>query len=202
MQREKSAAATAMRMSDVVFGFVWQSLFTQDPVSILSVTGAVLVASSILIVIVFKQKSPPEKSCERDVELEPRADEKSTIVSEGGHPSANPLNVFTIVGDGDEDLCDEAELDTEGRHSLKDGDMESCTQGGISSDRSNNPMRSTIGEAHPKESKKHSISAVRDTLARMLARRARLGKDSEASLETVRSTFRYNTISQRAGLED
>ena len=59
MQREKSAAATAMRMSDVVFGFVWQSLFTQDPVSILSVTGAVLVASSILIVVVFKQMQGP-----------------------------------------------------------------------------------------------------------------------------------------------
>jgi drug/metabolite transporter (DMT)-like permease len=30
MQREKSAAATGMRMSDVVFGYVWQVLFTAD----------------------------------------------------------------------------------------------------------------------------------------------------------------------------
>ena len=39
MQREKSASATAMRMSDVVFGFVWQVLFTEDSFSILSAFG-------------------------------------------------------------------------------------------------------------------------------------------------------------------
>jgi drug/metabolite transporter (DMT)-like permease len=54
MQREKSATASAMRMSDVVFGFIWQVLFTQDAVSGLSVLGAVLVTSSIMVVIVMK----------------------------------------------------------------------------------------------------------------------------------------------------
>ncbi len=39
MQREKSASATAMRMSDVVFGFMWQVLFTEDSFSILSAFG-------------------------------------------------------------------------------------------------------------------------------------------------------------------
>ena len=41
MQREKSASATAMRMSDVVFGFVWQVLFTSDSFSLLSAFGKI-----------------------------------------------------------------------------------------------------------------------------------------------------------------
>eukprot|EP01034_Spumella_vulgaris_P028615 gene28615-35501_t len=59
MQREKSALATGMRMSDVVFGFLWQALFTTDEVSMLSVVGAVLVSSSIVILVVCKQTPPP-----------------------------------------------------------------------------------------------------------------------------------------------
>jgi len=55
MQREKSAAATAMRMSDLLFGFIWQALFTTDEVSRLSVAGALLVSSSILIIVLSKQ---------------------------------------------------------------------------------------------------------------------------------------------------
>jgi drug/metabolite transporter (DMT)-like permease len=57
MQREKSAAASAMRMSDVVFGFIWQVLFTADKLSLLSLCGAILVASSILVIVIFKGKS-------------------------------------------------------------------------------------------------------------------------------------------------
>lgn len=57
MQREKSAAASAMRMSDVVFGFIWQVLFTADDLSLLSLCGAILVASSILVIVIFKGKS-------------------------------------------------------------------------------------------------------------------------------------------------
>lgn len=55
MQREKSAAATAMRMSDLLFGFIWQALFTADEVSSMSVAGALLVSSSILIIVLCKQ---------------------------------------------------------------------------------------------------------------------------------------------------
>ena len=66
MQREKSAAATAMRMSDVAFGFVWQVAFTSDPLSLLSLAGAVLVTCSILIIVVFKQTPPP---VDKDLEL-------------------------------------------------------------------------------------------------------------------------------------
>lgn len=57
MQREKSASATAMRMSDVVFGFLWQALFTVDKINTLAIIGAVLVSCSILIVVVFKPQS-------------------------------------------------------------------------------------------------------------------------------------------------
>jgi drug/metabolite transporter (DMT)-like permease len=54
MQREKSASATAMRMSDVVFGFLWQALFTKDPILPLTLFGALLVTGSILIIVFFK----------------------------------------------------------------------------------------------------------------------------------------------------
>lgn len=57
MQREKSAAATGMRMSDVAFGYLWQVLFTADALSLLSLGGAALVASSILIILYFKEGS-------------------------------------------------------------------------------------------------------------------------------------------------
>jgi drug/metabolite transporter (DMT)-like permease len=65
MQREKSASATAMRMSDVVFGFIWQACFTTDSINILAIIGAVLVTSSIFVVVVFKPNSastPPSLS--------------------------------------------------------------------------------------------------------------------------------------------
>lgn len=58
MQREKSATATAMRMSDVLFGFIWQALYTSDNVSALSLVGAALVSGSILIIVVFKPVGP------------------------------------------------------------------------------------------------------------------------------------------------
>ena len=51
MQREKSALATGMRMSDVLFGFIWQFLFTSEAVSGLSVAGALLVVASVLILV-------------------------------------------------------------------------------------------------------------------------------------------------------
>eukprot|EP01041_Mallomonas_annulata_P005893 gene5893-11900_t len=54
MQREKSALAGAMRMSDVVFGFIWQKMLTDDEINLLSLLGAALIVSSILLVIVVK----------------------------------------------------------------------------------------------------------------------------------------------------
>jgi len=56
MQREKSATATGMRMSDVVFGFLWQVLFTHDNVvSFYSFFGALLVVGSIFVLILSKE---------------------------------------------------------------------------------------------------------------------------------------------------
>ena len=64
MQREKSAAATAMRMSDVAFGFLWQVLFTSDALSLLSVGGAVLVTCSILVIVVSKEAPSTTKAAD------------------------------------------------------------------------------------------------------------------------------------------
>jgi hypothetical protein len=57
MQREKSGATTAMRMSDVFFSFIWQAIFTADAVSGYSVIGAMLVLFSIVIILVFKKSA-------------------------------------------------------------------------------------------------------------------------------------------------
>jgi drug/metabolite transporter (DMT)-like permease len=54
MQREKSATAIAMRMSDIIFGFIWQFLFTSDNPRLLSLLGAFLVMASIMIIVIFK----------------------------------------------------------------------------------------------------------------------------------------------------
>ena len=58
MQKEKSATATGMRMSDVFFGFIWQVAFTEDnTLNLLSVFGACLVVSSIFLLIFAKSSS-------------------------------------------------------------------------------------------------------------------------------------------------
>jgi drug/metabolite transporter (DMT)-like permease len=58
MQREKSALATGMRMSDVLFGFIWQALFTHEPVSSLSIVGAMLVTLSVVGLVLSKAYYP------------------------------------------------------------------------------------------------------------------------------------------------
>ena len=55
MQREKSATATAMRTSDVLFGFLWQAIFTNESFDYLSIVGALLVTGSIFIIIIYKR---------------------------------------------------------------------------------------------------------------------------------------------------
>lgn len=63
MQREKSASASAMRLSDVVFGFIWQAYFTTDSINTLALIGAVLITCSILVVVIFKPpQTPPPNS--------------------------------------------------------------------------------------------------------------------------------------------
>lgn len=57
MQNEKSSRATVMRMSDIVCGFLWQSLFTSDAVNKYSLTGAVLISIGVLTVVFFKNNA-------------------------------------------------------------------------------------------------------------------------------------------------
>jgi len=54
MQRVKSAIGSAMRMSDVAFSFVFQALFTLDPLDLFSLAGAVLVLSGITVMVACK----------------------------------------------------------------------------------------------------------------------------------------------------
>ena len=76
MQREKSGAATAMRMSDVFFSFIWQAVFTTDAVSGYSVIGAMLVLCSIVIILVFKKSAVAD-----DVESDDKDEDTTTISS-------------------------------------------------------------------------------------------------------------------------
>jgi hypothetical protein len=55
MQREKSASASAMRMSDVAFGFLWQAIFTSDNINLLSAIGAVMVMAGVMVIVIYKQ---------------------------------------------------------------------------------------------------------------------------------------------------
>jgi uncharacterized membrane protein len=55
MQREKSASASAMRMSDVAFGFLWQAIFTSDDINFLSAIGAVMVMAGVMVIVIYKQ---------------------------------------------------------------------------------------------------------------------------------------------------
>lgn len=69
MQREKSASASAMRTSDVVFGFIWQALFTSDIVTWTSVMGAVCVTAGVMIIVLFKSASLTETNSSQSVEM-------------------------------------------------------------------------------------------------------------------------------------
>ena len=54
MQRSAAAPATAMRMSDVFFSFLWQATATSTAVNPLSAVGASLIVGSILLVVIVK----------------------------------------------------------------------------------------------------------------------------------------------------
>lgn len=88
MQKEKTASAAAMRMSDVLFGFIFQSIFTLDSVSSLSVLGAFLIFCGVLTII-FK---PPEST--RGVDLKETQD---TVVATDEEMAKE------VLGSGEED---------------------------------------------------------------------------------------------------
>ena len=93
MQREKSATATAMRMSDIVFSFLFQSLFTVDRADALSLVGAALVAGSIVIVVVFKQsRAVSEAAAEGGTSVD-----KSSVSNDIESESDNIHSVMNIM---------------------------------------------------------------------------------------------------------
>jgi drug/metabolite transporter (DMT)-like permease len=55
LQREKSAMGTAMRSSDILFGFLLQATYTTDTLDIFSIIGACLVVTGIVIILCKKQ---------------------------------------------------------------------------------------------------------------------------------------------------
>jgi len=95
MQREKSAASGAMRMSDLLFGFFWQQLFTGDSVSPLSIVGALLIVSSVLMIVFSKEKPSAGAT------IAQRAAKSTQLAS----PTYNPvaLSDMEYDFDGDED---------------------------------------------------------------------------------------------------
>jgi drug/metabolite transporter (DMT)-like permease len=92
MQREKSAAATSMRMSDVVFAFLWQSIFTSDRASLLSISGACLVAGGIMLIVVSKKEAPTSTSTETSTETSASSTSSCTCEDVDGKflPSPSP----------------------------------------------------------------------------------------------------------------
>jgi hypothetical protein len=82
MQREKSSRASAMRMSDVIFAYIWQMCFTRDSFSVLSVIGATLVTGSIIIIVFTKPADVKEIIDKRsdDVTLNERSNNTSSSV--------------------------------------------------------------------------------------------------------------------------
>ena len=56
MQNEKSAVASTMRMSDIVFSFIWQASFTSDKINPLSCLGAFTICVSIATMAILQEK--------------------------------------------------------------------------------------------------------------------------------------------------
>lgn len=115
MQREKSASATAMRMSDVVFSYGFQVAFTGDSISLLSIIGACIVSLSVFLVVIFKQPAAPspvvvavggietENSCELDLDNTIKEVESSDTCPE----SERSLHTPRSGDSGGHDVADE-----------------------------------------------------------------------------------------------
>eukprot|EP01038_Epipyxis_sp_PR26KG_P005171 gene5171-7198_t len=109
MQREKSAAATGMRMSDILFGFIWQAVFTSDKIQLLTIIGALLVSSSIILIIIFKQAEthPVNTSESPKISVELSQTTYSKILNsdkdEGYDEEVSRNQSFTIIEEDDDD---------------------------------------------------------------------------------------------------
>lgn len=83
MQREKSATASAMRMSDVVFSYLMEFFFTQDNLNFLSVFGSFLVTFSVLIIVYFKHRSDSNEKLDLLRMQHARRQQKSLTENDG-----------------------------------------------------------------------------------------------------------------------
>ena len=104
MQREKSALGTAMRMSDVLFGFVWQSLFTQDPVHALSVVGALLVCLSVLTIVYIKSLDARVTSLAVDSRV--KSDHTYTVSPMAGTATGTPFGGTSLKAERSDSPAD------------------------------------------------------------------------------------------------
>jgi len=112
MQREKSAAAGAMRMSDVLFGFIWQQSFTKDSVSFLSIIGAVMIMCSVMIIVLNKEKAQKvvvDKNINIVNNISSSSKNKSKM-NEKKDVIYNPIATFEV---GDDDEIAQVDFDDE-----------------------------------------------------------------------------------------
>lgn len=183
MQREKSATATAMRMSDVVFGFIWQNLFTRDAVSLLSLVGAMLVASSILIIVVFKPQ--PSAAAAAAAAAAAPAKAVETAGNDGDVEMATKAGAaLSIAGDEDADAAADA-----------------ATESGTASpsEASDSSASSVVsGLSALRDSVLRPLSRTGDALARMISSQLQQqqqpqagvgGRPSQLSVGTAKSAY-------------
>ena len=98
MQREKSASASAMRTSDVVFGFIWQAFFTSDDVQLLSVLGAGMVMAGVCIIVIFKSQSVPREDnhLSNNISKDNHINNSNSLVSSKGDVDVEMSEIFHL----------------------------------------------------------------------------------------------------------
>lgn len=125
MQREKSSLATMMRMSDIIFGYIWQILFTDDRISGLSIFGAILVTCSVFFILGLKAPNKPDtavaelgdETTNKMIEL---ANESIDVNHDKSHRKTNARNDYLDDVSKPVDLDLETECHLEYRSVAKD----------------------------------------------------------------------------------
>lgn len=65
MQRERSAIATIMRMSDVIFSFLWQVIITHEHLNPLSIVGSSIIFFAIAYIVCTKKNTNSENDMKK-----------------------------------------------------------------------------------------------------------------------------------------
>jgi hypothetical protein len=90
-----------MRTSDVVFGFLWQALFTSDAVQMTSVVGAICVTAGVMIIVLFKSASISEPISPQSLEMTALSDAEG--LSCDMDPGARSRSAESLQATPDED---------------------------------------------------------------------------------------------------